>query len=183
MRYLLAIFVTATAVGTALTPGKATATPVPPRVKPAPPLPAAPPLIVEAPQLKVESVRVEMPRVDLVSRTAVEPEPEPAPVEPVPEPAIDAVVDHGVWDRLAECESGKWTHDGFVHGSAQWDASGWFDGGLQFESGTWSQYRSDDDPWVASDATREQQISVARKVLAKQGSGAWPTCSQWITLE
>lgn len=181
MRHLFAIFLVAAAAGAAVVPGKATATPVPPRAKPVPPLPAAPPLVLEAPQLKVEDVRVELPRIDLVSRSAIEPPPEPEPVKVVPREA-SGEAHRSFWDELAACESGGWTDSGFVPDSAQWDASGYFDGGLQFTEETWLAYRSDDDPWTASEASREQQIAVARRVLEKQGENAWPVCSQWVSL-
>ncbi len=54
-----------------------------------------------------------------------------------------------VWNAVAECESGR-----------DWDTdtgNGYY-GGLQ--------------------ATRGQQIEIAERVLAEQGWGAWPTCSE-----
>lgn len=180
MRSILAVFLVAAAAGAAVAPGKATATPVSPQAKPADPPRGVRPLIAEAPQPAVEPRAELLPRVDFSIRMAAEPVRE-APKEP--EPVINAVVDHSAWDALAACESGGWTDDGFVRGSARWDASGDFDGGLQFAQETWLGFRSDDDPWVASDATREVQIRVAQKVLARQGANAWPTCSAYVNIE
>lgn len=77
-----------------------------------------------------------------------------------------------VWDALARCEAG-----------GRWDAVRWIDdelayrGGLQFDPRTWNAFRPAGFPALASDATRDQQIVVAERVLAKQGWGAWPACS------
>ena len=82
-----------------------------------------------------------------------------------------------VWDALARCEA-----------SGRWDAvrtSGGrvlFSGGLQFTPRTWDAFRPDDFPELAADATREQQIAVAERVLAQQGWGAWPSCSSRLGL-
>ena len=82
-------------------------------------------------------------------------------------------VAYGVWDRLAQCESGgNWSYNG---------PSG-FDGGLQFHPGTWSAYRLPGYPAYAYQATREMQIRVAERVLASQGWGAWPACSAMLGL-
>jgi hypothetical protein len=80
---------------------------------------------------------------------------------------------YGVWDRLAQCESGgQWNYNG---------PSG-FDGGLQFHPGTWSAYRLPGYPAYAYLASRVQQIRVAERVLASQGWGAWPACSAMLGL-
>jgi LysM repeat protein len=73
------------------------------------------------------------------------------------------------WDQLAKCES-----------SGNWSANtgNGFSGGLQFTPSTWAAYGGTQYSSNAKDATREQQIAVAEKVLASQGPGAWPACSQ-----
>ena len=82
-----------------------------------------------------------------------------------------------VWDALARCEA-----------SGRWDAvrtSGGrvlFSGGLQFTPRTWNAFKPDGFPELAADATREQQIEVAERVLARQGWGAWPSCSRRLGL-
>jgi hypothetical protein len=76
-----------------------------------------------------------------------------------------------VWDDLARCESGE-----------QWDYNGpsGYDGGLQFAPSTW---RAMDPPTAyAWQATREQQITVAERLLDVQGWGAWPGCSSKLGL-
>ncbi|WP_019931404.1 transglycosylase family protein [Nocardia sp. BMG111209] len=77
------------------------------------------------------------------------------------------------WDRLAQCESGgNW---GINTGNG-------FQGGLQFSPGTWASHGGTDYAPAANQASREQQITVAEKVLATQGWGAWPTCSSNLGL-
>jgi murein DD-endopeptidase MepM/ murein hydrolase activator NlpD len=72
-----------------------------------------------------------------------------------------------VWDALAECESGQ-----------DWHANtGIYDGGLQFHPGTWTSHGGGEFAPYAYLATREQQIAIARRVLATQGWAAWPACS------
>lgn len=102
------------------------------------------------------------------------------------------------WATLADCESGDWLDGGtsFVPGSARWDwaAPGttlppWgtriHHGGLQFHPATWN--------WVAPrvglghiryayEATPDEQVRVAEKVLALQGWRAWPVCSRKLGL-
>lgn len=73
------------------------------------------------------------------------------------------------WDRLAQCESGqRWDYNG----------SSGFDGGLQFSPRTWSGFGGGEFARYAYQATREEQIAVAERVLAAQGWGAWPACSR-----
>lgn len=78
-----------------------------------------------------------------------------------------------VWDRLAQCES-----------SGNWQANtgnGYF-GGLQFKASTWDEFGGTSYAPTADQATRDQQITVARKVLAQQGPRAWPVCSLKVGL-
>lgn len=77
------------------------------------------------------------------------------------------------WDRLAQCEAGgNW---GINTGNG-------FHGGLQFSPSTWNAYGGQQYAPVAYQASREQQIAVAEKVLAGQGWGAWPACSRKLGL-
>jgi resuscitation-promoting factor RpfA len=70
------------------------------------------------------------------------------------------------WDRLAQCESGgNWAIN---------TGNGYY-GGVQFNLATWRAYGGTGLP---SNASRGQQIAVAERVLAKQGWGAWPSCSK-----
>ena len=72
------------------------------------------------------------------------------------------------WDRLAQCESG---------GNWSINTGNGFYGGLQFTSGTWTGYGGDAFASTANKATREEQITIAARVAASQGWGAWPVCS------
>ena len=99
--------------------------------------------------------------------------PAPAPPPPPPAPAVT------VWDRLAECEShGEWDYD---PATATWGTR-IYEGGVQFLPKTWDDYRPDGYPDAAYDATREEQIVVAERVLAEQGWRAWPACSRELGL-
>ncbi|MFJ5178358.1 transglycosylase family protein [Streptomyces griseoviridis] len=79
-----------------------------------------------------------------------------------------AAADGGVWDRIAQCESGGNWHINTRNG---------YFGGLQFSAGTWRAYGGAAYAATADGATREQQIAVATKVQGAQGWGAWPVCS------
>lgn len=68
------------------------------------------------------------------------------------------------WDAVAQCESG---------GNWQANTGNGFYGGLQFKESTWREFGGVGSP---ANATREQQIAVANRVLAIQGPQAWPTC-------
>ncbi len=77
-----------------------------------------------------------------------------------------------VWDRLADCESG-----------GDWSINtGTYDGGLQFHPDTWRGYGGTEFAESAWQATREQQITVAERVLDDAGWGAWPACSRRLGL-
>ena len=79
-----------------------------------------------------------------------------------------AAADGGVWDRIAQCESGGNWHINTGNG---------YYGGLQFSAGTWRAYGGRAYAPTADKATKAQQIAVATKVQRAQGWGAWPTCS------
>jgi LysM repeat protein len=73
------------------------------------------------------------------------------------------------WDKLAQCESG---------GNWSINTGNGYHGGLQFSPKTWSGFGGKEFAPVAYKASREQQIIVAERVLAKQGWNAWPSCSR-----
>jgi resuscitation-promoting factor RpfA len=76
------------------------------------------------------------------------------------------------WDRVAACESGgNW---GINTGNG-------YHGGLQFSQGTWASHGGGEYASSANQATRDQQISVAERVLASQGRGAWPVCGRGLS--
>ncbi|MEU1319994.1 transglycosylase family protein [Streptomyces tibetensis] len=79
-----------------------------------------------------------------------------------------AAADSGVWDRVAQCESGGDWHINTGNG---------YYGGLQFAPSTWNAYGGTAYAPTADRASRSQQIAVATKVQRAQGWGAWPVCS------
>jgi resuscitation-promoting factor RpfB len=73
-----------------------------------------------------------------------------------------------VWDSLAGCESGgNWAIN---------TGNGYF-GGVQFDQNTWERQGGLRYAQRADLATREEQIAIAEVTRARQGWGAWPTCS------
>jgi resuscitation-promoting factor RpfB len=85
--------------------------------------------------------------------------------------------DETVWDALARCEAGgRWDAIRMIDGRVA------YSGGLQFAPRTWGAFRPADFPALAHEATREQQIEVAERVLARQGWGAWPACARRLGL-
>lgn len=71
------------------------------------------------------------------------------------------------WYSIAACESG-----------GNWSANtgnGYY-GGLQFTQATWEGYGGTAYAPRADLASPSAQIAIAERVLAAQGSGAWPNC-------
>jgi hypothetical protein len=85
--------------------------------------------------------------------------------------APDVVTVSGdVWDRLAQCESGgNWSIN---------SGNGYY-GGLQFSLSSWHAVGGTGYPHQAS---RETQIEMGERLLARQGWGAWPACARKIGL-
>ncbi|MFE9645611.1 transglycosylase family protein [Streptomyces sp. NPDC006365] len=79
-----------------------------------------------------------------------------------------AAADSGVWDRIAQCESG---------GNWRINTGNGYYGGLQFSAATWRAYGGTAYASTADKASKAQQIAVATKVQRAQGWGAWPACS------
>ena len=88
-------------------------------------------------------------------------------------PAPPTSSDGSRWDQLAQCETG-----------GNWSANtgNGFGGGLQFmhqrSYSTWLSFGGGEfapHPW---DASREQQIDIAERVLASSGWRAWPGCAR-----
>ncbi len=70
------------------------------------------------------------------------------------------------WDAIAQCESsGNWNTN---------TGNGYY-GGLQFTQSTWKAYGGTGS---AANASRDEQIAVAERVLQGQGIGAWPVCGK-----
>ncbi|MFE2378190.1 transglycosylase family protein [Streptomyces sp. NPDC059398] len=77
--------------------------------------------------------------------------------------------DQRPWGCIAACESG-----------GHWDANtgNSFYGGLQILQSTWVENGGLAYAPRADLATREEQITVAERILATQGWRAWPVCSR-----
>ena len=70
------------------------------------------------------------------------------------------------WDAIAQCESsGNWNTN---------TGNGYY-GGLQFSQSTWKAYGGTGS---AANASRDEQIAVAERVLQGQGINAWPVCGK-----
>jgi hypothetical protein len=135
----------------------------------------------EAQQAAMQA-RLQETRTTLVSlqaqRTAAE-QVTPAPSPPSTPPASSgggsssagpapSGTTHG-WDAVALCESGgNWSIN---------TGNGYY-GGLQFNQSTWNAYGGAAYASRADLATKSQQITVAERVLAGQGAGAWPVCGR-----
>ncbi|MFY9191060.1 MAG: transglycosylase family protein [Lawsonella sp.] len=73
-----------------------------------------------------------------------------------------------VWQQLAQCESGgNWSIN---------TGNGYY-GGLQFSQGTWEAHGGREFAPRADLASPGEQITVAERVRATQGWGAWPACT------
>ncbi|AOR33851.1 peptigoglycan-binding protein LysM [Streptomyces fodineus] len=76
--------------------------------------------------------------------------------------------DGTTWDKVAECESG---------GSWSADTGNGYYGGLQISSDDWDKYGGTQYAESADQASRSQQIAVAEKILADQGTKPWAMCA------
>ncbi|MGW1621898.1 transglycosylase family protein [Streptomyces sp. NPDC002172] len=83
--------------------------------------------------------------------------------------AVNAsAADGSTWDQVAECESGgSWSAD---------NGTGYY-GGLQMSLDDWSKYGGLEYAGTPDQASRSQQIAVAEKILADQGTKPWRTCA------
>ncbi|WP_422745089.1 transglycosylase family protein [Mycobacterium sp. WMMD1722] len=81
---------------------------------------------------------------------------------------VPPITNGGTWDALAQCEAGgNWAIN---------TGNGYF-GGVQFDQNTWERQGGLRYAARADLATREEQIAIAEVTRARQGWGAWPTCS------
>lgn len=79
----------------------------------------------------------------------------------------------GVWDRLAQCESGgNWSIN---------TGNGYY-GGLQFNQGTWQSNGGGAYASSAHLASRDQQIAIAERLAAARGFSPWPACAAKLGL-
>ena len=81
---------------------------------------------------------------------------------------VPAVANGGTWDALSRCEAG---------GNWAINTGNGFFGGVQFDQNTWERSGGLRYAARADLATREEQIAIAEITRARQGWGAWPTCS------
>jgi uncharacterized protein YabE (DUF348 family) len=111
-------------------------------------------------------------RKELSSQVTRKPVTEKVQVGTKKRPAAPSVPSGGVWDALAQCESGgNWSIN---------TGNGYY-GGLQFSESTWHAYGGQGLPHQNS---REQQIAIAQKMVNANGGsyGAWPHCSSKLGL-
>ncbi|RAV13995.1 resuscitation-promoting factor [Mycolicibacterium sp. GF69] len=81
---------------------------------------------------------------------------------------VPPVSNSATWDALARCEAGgNWAIN---------TGNGYY-GGVQFDQNTWERNGGLRYAARADLATREEQIAIAEVTRARQGWGAWPTCS------
>lgn len=76
--------------------------------------------------------------------------------------------DGTTWDKVAECESG---------GSWSADTGNGYYGGLQISQEDWNAYGGGQYAASPDQASRNQQIAVAEKILADKGTTPWATCA------
>lgn len=81
---------------------------------------------------------------------------------------VPEVRNGAVWEALAQCEAG---------GNWAINTGNGFYGGVQFDQNTWERNGGLRYAPRADLATREEQIAIAEVTRARQGWGAWPTCS------
>lgn len=80
-------------------------------------------------------------------------------------PVYSYSVSGGIWDRIAQCESGgNWSIN---------TGNGYY-GGLQF---TLSSWRAVGGSGLPSQASKSEQIARAQILQSRQGWGAWPACT------
>jgi len=88
-----------------------------------------------------------------------------------PKAAATLAAGSGVWDQIAQCESG---------GNWSINTGNGYSGGLQFANGTWAGYGGYAS---AAQAPREVQIERAEQIRAGRGGySAWPACSAKLGL-
>jgi hypothetical protein len=101
----------------------------------------------------------------------------PTTEAPAPPPTVATTppVGSGVWDRLAACESG---------GNWAMNSGNGYYGGLQFLLSTWQINGGSAYAAYPHQASREQQIAVAERVVAASGGSysAWGACAASLGL-
>ena len=101
---------------------------------------------------------------------AVQMAPPPPELGPPPKRvSLGCAKDQWPWGCVAQCESGGNWHINTGNGHY---------GGLQFSQRTWEGFGGGKYAPRADLASRQEQITIAKKVVAVQGWGAWPHCSR-----
>jgi hypothetical protein len=109
--------------------------------------------------------------------TTEKPAPKVAPTTTTAAPAVAAAPgsrpdpnSEATWDQLAECESGgNWRAVSDSRSGVR------YYGGLQFSLATWEGMGGTGLP---SDAPKATQIAMGKKLQARQGWDAWPSCAR-----
>ncbi len=81
--------------------------------------------------------------------------------------ASEAKAAGSIWDTVAQCETGQNWATNSVPG---------YSGGLGFANQYWDDFGGTQYSALPYQATREQQIAVAQRILAVNGPNAWPVC-------
>jgi resuscitation-promoting factor RpfA len=81
--------------------------------------------------------------------------------------ASEAKAAGSIWDTVAQCETGQNWATNSVPG---------YSGGLGFANQYWAAFGGTQYSALPYQATREQQIAVAQRILAVNGPNAWPVC-------
>lgn len=93
--------------------------------------------------------------------------------------ALAMVIPTAIFGPIAQADQVNWAAVAQCESSGNWAANtgnGAY-GGLQIKPSTWE---ANGGVGLPSQATPAQQIAVAKRILAKQGPGAWPTCMSRI---
>ena len=118
-----------------------------------------------------DTIRIPAANEQLPSRVVV-----PVAVQTSQRPAVAAArpgvgtIDGGVWDRLAQCESG---------GNWAINTGNGFYGGLQFTAATWHAVGGSGLP---NQASKAEQIMRGQILQARSGWGQWPACAAKLGL-
>lgn len=127
----------------------------------------------QAPGIAVESLAGERAsaapaEVAVLARFQAIATPQPPPPTATPARSRPPVSGDGVWDRLAQCESGgNWSIN---------TGNGYY-GGLQFDLRTWLGAGGGDFASRPDLASRAEQITVANRVYADRGLSPWGCAS------
>ena len=107
--------------------------------------------------------------------TTTKPAPATTVAQPTAAPAGPDPSSTATWDELAKCESGgNWSAVSEPRNGMQ------YYGGLQFSTASWEGVGGTGLP---SDAPKATQIEMGKRLQARQGWDAWPTCARrlgWI---